>query len=76
MCVWGGYLLHGADEVLGGLVDLRPYGGGTPYPAVVGGVWAAVAVHLHCVAGLGWPTQLVVHQEVHRKHVQALGSRG
>ena len=69
VCACMRYLLHGADEVLGGLADLPAHRGG---PALIGGVGPAVAVHLHRVAGLGRPAQLVVHQEVDRKHIQTL----
>lgn len=31
-----------------------------------------MATHLYCVTGFSWPTQLVVHDEVYRKHIQTL----
>ena len=71
VCLLLSYLLHGTDEVLGGLVDVPAHGGG---PALlVGGVRGIMAAHLHRVARFSRPAQLVVHDEVHGKHIQALG---
>lgn len=64
------HLLHGADEVLRGLADVAPDGGG-PSP-LVGRLRAVVAAHLYGVTGFGWPAQLIVHDKVDCKHVQAL----
>lgn len=64
------YLLHGADKILSWFANFTPNSGGSR--SLVGRVGAVVAAHLHCVAGFSWPTPLVVHDEVHRKHVQTL----
>lgn len=64
------HLLHGADEILSGLADVAPDGGG-PSP-LVGRLGTVVAAHLDGVTGFGWPAQLIVHDKVHCKHVEAL----
>lgn len=65
------HLLHGTDEVLCRLADLSsPHCGCSA--ALKHSVGTVMAVHLHCVSSLGRPAQLVMHEEVDRKHVQAL----
>lgn len=67
MCV---YLLHGADKILSWLADFASYSGGSP--ALAGRIGTVMATHLHCVTGFGLPTQQVVHDEVHSKHIETL----
>lgn len=65
------HLLHGADEILSRLADVAAADGGGSSP-LVGRLRAVVAAHLHGVAGFGWPAQLIVHDKVDGKHVEAL----
>ena len=67
------YLLHGADKVLRWFVDVAPNTCGSA--SLVGWVGAIGAAHLDSVTGFGWPTQLVVHDEVYRKYIYALSRK-
>lgn len=64
------HLLHGADEVLSRLADVTTDGGGTS--PLVERLGTVVAAHLHRVASFGGPAQLIVHDKVNCKHVEAL----
>lgn len=65
------HLLHGTDEVLCRLADLSsPHCGCSA--ALKHSVSTVMAIHLHSVSRLGRPAQLVVHEEVDSKHIQAL----